>query len=49
VLLVTPLEVHRYAWIVFVRIPALWLLSLLVTSLPDAMILWTEPDMEDSE
>ena len=49
VLLVTPLEVHRYAWMAFVRIPALWLLSLLVTSLPDAMILWTEPDMEDSE
>jgi hypothetical protein len=46
VLLLTPPEIHRSAWLVYLRIPLLWLLSFVVTSLPQTMILWTEPDME---
>jgi len=46
VLLLTPPEIHRSAWLVFARIPLLWLLSMVVTSLPQTLILWTEPDME---
>jgi hypothetical protein len=46
VLLLTPPEIHRSAWLISARIPLLWLLSFVVTSLPQCMILWTEQDME---
>lgn len=46
VLLLTPPEMHKSIWLVPLRIPMLWLLSMVVTSLPQSMILWTEPDME---
>jgi hypothetical protein len=47
VLLLTPPEIHRSAWLASARIPLLWLLSMVVLSLPQSMILWTEPDMEE--
>ena len=49
VLLLTPPEIHRNAWLVSARIPLLWLLSFVVTSLPQSMILWSEPDMEEEQ
>jgi cytochrome bd-type quinol oxidase subunit 2 len=49
VLLLTPPEIHRSAWLDTVRIPMLWLLAMVVTSLPQSMILWVEPDMEESD
>jgi hypothetical protein len=47
VLLLTSPEVSASAWLVSFRIPLLWLLSMVVTSLPQTMILWTEPDIEE--
>ncbi len=47
VLLLTPPETYRSAWLVSFRVPLLWLLSMLVTSLPQTMILWTEPNSEE--
>jgi hypothetical protein len=49
VLLLTLPEIHRSAWLVSLHIPMLWLLSMVVTSLPQTMILWNEPDIEESE
>jgi hypothetical protein len=49
VLLLTPPEIYRSAWVTSFRIPLLWLLAMLVTSLPQTMILWTEPDVEGAE
>ncbi len=46
VLLLTPPEIHQSAWLISTRIPMLWLLSMVVSSLPQSMILWTQPDVE---
>jgi hypothetical protein len=48
VLLLTPPEIYQNAWLVSVRIPMLWLLCFVVTSLPQTLILWCEPDMEEA-
>ena len=45
VLLLTPPEIHKFAWLAYVHVPLLWLLSFVVTSLPQSLIIWTEPDM----
>jgi hypothetical protein len=47
VLLLTPSEIRGSAWLISARIPMLWLLAMVVTSLPQSMILWSEPDMEE--
>jgi len=46
VYLLTLMEIRRNAWLVFARLPLLWLMSVLVMSLPQSMILWAEPDLE---
>lgn len=49
VLLLTPPEIFRKAWLVSARVPLLWLLSIVITSLPQTMILWTERDTVPDE
>jgi hypothetical protein len=46
VILIFSLETRRCASLSFTRVPLLWLLALVVTSLPDTMILWNAPDPE---
>jgi hypothetical protein len=45
-ILIMLLETHGRASLSFTRVPLLWLLALVVTSLPDTMILWNAPAPE---
>lgn len=46
VILIISLETRARASFSFTRVPSLWLLALVVTSLPDTMILWSSSDLE---
>jgi len=49
VFFMTVIENRSYVELAFLRIPLLWLLWLLVSSLPQSLILWNEPDLEEPQ